>query len=149
MDAVEQFFSSLGWGLVFLGFISCVLPKCFKRGVIIMLAGDFFLMLAILFPRMFMNLGIFKMDLSYRAIAYVLAVVLWGLFVVPSFLKWLRLRKDPQAANSKDEDKGGDKASNNNSTKLAPSSIFKAVKDNKPQRDSASSLFSGVNKEDR
>ena len=148
MGAVEQFFSGLGWGLVFLGLLSCVLPKCFKKGVLVMIAGDFFLMLAILFPRMFAELGIFKLNLGYRVVSYVIAVIVWGLFVVPSFLKWLRLRKSPQSRNCRDDAKEQVDTSDNSGSKLAPSSIFNSVKATKPHKDTAASLFSGVNRED-
>lgn len=144
MDAVEQFFSSLGWGLVFLGLLSCLLPKCFKRGVLIMIAGDFFLMLAILFPRMFVELGIFKLDLSYKPVAYLLALIVWGALVVPHFIKWLRGRKNAQNLKKQEHDVHHQALDSS----LAPAAIFNSVKSARKQDNQASSLLSGVSKEE-
>lgn len=49
-SAAETFFFHIGWFLFFLGLISCFCPRCFKKSVVLMLSGDFALMLAILFP---------------------------------------------------------------------------------------------------
>ena len=136
MGTVEQFFSSLGWGLVFLGLLSCVLPKCFKKGVLVMIAGDFFLMLAILFPRMFRNMGFFSMDISYKPIAYFIAVAVWMLIIIPTLRRYIRQRKAVHAAEP-----------NANKPEVAPSSIFNSVKQSQGNTHIQNTLFSGVEKE--
>ena len=138
MGTVEQFFSSLGWGLVFLGLLSCVLPKCFKKGVLVMIAGDFFLMLAILFPRMFRNMGFFSMDISYKPIAYLIAVAVWMLVIIPTLRRYIRQRKTVNAAEP-----------NTNKPEVAPLSIFNSVKRSQGNTHIQSTFFSGVEKERR
>lgn len=146
MAGVELFFSGLGWCLFGLGLASCLIPRCFKAAVVIMLAGDVALMLGILFPRMFMGLGFFSSgDLTahfYRGAGIAAAVALYALIMYP---RWRRSRRS-QAANTP----AASESSSASGFAHAAPGLFASVK--KPAAKAASSgasLFDGVNPKDR
>lgn len=85
MGNVESFFSCLGWGMFVSGFASCLIPNSFKKGVVLMLLGDLFLMLAILYPRVFADWSFFSLSSGYKAFGVLLSIFIWMAFFLPSF----------------------------------------------------------------
>lgn len=92
MGAVEQFFGAAGWTLAALGLASCLVPHCFKRGVVAMLAGDLCLFLGIVMPRSFMGMAFFAGAFGlgrtgYHACGIAAAAILFALFMGPHAVK--------------------------------------------------------------
>ncbi len=92
MGAVEQFFGAAGWTLAALGLASCLIPHCFKRGVVVMLAGDLCLFLGIVMPRSFMGMAFFQGSFGlgrtgYHACGIAVSAILFALFMGPHVVK--------------------------------------------------------------
>lgn len=121
MAAVELFFSGLGWCLFALGLGSCLIPRCFKLAVIIMLVGDLALMLGILFPRMFATIAIFHhagwTAVMYRVGGIVLAI---ACYLLVMYLRYRRSKRQVKTASKRiaDQDHVGH----------APADLFSKVK---------------------
>lgn len=107
MTAVDAFFSSAGWALCALGLAGCLVPRCFKRSVIIMILGDALLFTGIVFPRSFEALRFFAQEqafgvISYRAAGIAFASLLWLMLMVPHLVKvYGRKKAAPEAAKAK------------------------------------------------
>ena len=109
MGAVEQFFGAAGWTLVALGLASCLIPHCFKRGVVVMLAGDLCLFLGIVMPRSFMGMAFFQGAFGlgrtgYHACGIAMSAILFALFMGPHVVK---ICKGRRGASSSGEDGAG------------------------------------------
>lgn len=107
MTAVDAFFSSSGWALCALGLLGCLVPRCFKRSVIIMILGDALLFTGIVFPRSFEALRFFAQDqafgfVSFRTAGIAFSVLLWLLLMAPHLVKvYGRKKAEPEAGKAK------------------------------------------------
>ena len=142
LDSVETFFFYLGWGSFFLGLCSCLFPRCFKKSVLLMLAGDVALMFAILFPKAFVGLAVFSLSFSYKAIGIFVALIFWGISVGPSLI-CLGKCKNVKPCHSK-------KQAQVKSADKAPPSLFSNVrrKTIAPAQENIN-LFAGIDERDR
>lgn len=106
MTAVDAFFSSAGWALCALGLAGCLVPRCFKRSVIIMILGDALLFTGIVFPRSFEALRFFAQEqafgvISYRTAGIVFSALLWLLLMAPHLVKvYGRKKLSPETAKA-------------------------------------------------
>jgi hypothetical protein len=136
MGAVEQFFGAAGWTLVALGLASCLIPHCFRRGVVVMLAGDLCLFFGIVMPRTFMDLaffsGLFGLGRrGYTACGIILAAILFALFMGPAVARIFRSRgaKGGDGAAHEAAGDGGSTRSPEGAGATADPSLFAKVKE--------------------
>lgn len=136
MTAVDAFFSSAGWALCALGLAGCLVPRCFKRSVIIMILGDALLFTGIVFPRSFEALRFFAQEQAFGVISYSTAgiafsALLWLLLMVPHLVKVYGRKKAAPGAVS---------AQGAGSAKSADPSLFNRVRARAEEQRSAEHL---------
>lgn len=156
MGAVELFFGAAGWTLVALGLASCLIPHCFRRGVVVMLAGDLCLFLGIVMPRTFMGMAFFSgayglSKTGYHACGIAIAAILYLLFIGPGAVKAWRRRGGADDDAAEDEPARDQEGAPSNSADASQSradpSLFSKVRQSAAARSEKEKAYEKADQE--
>lgn len=146
-SATETFFFHIGWILFFLGLISCFCPHCFKKSVLLMLSGDFALMLAILFPKAFVDWNLFSLSFNYKVLGILGAFVIWSICIGTSLIRLFN-RKNVNKRSNKNKEYI-QKKNLNSEAKASPELFANVRKKAVLNSQDRVNFFEGVAKEER